>query len=59
MPIWLRRYTFKSIQEFYIKEAEAQQEAMDKANGVQKATTQSSVDIPDALKKASYTTKKQ
>ena len=59
MPVWLRKYTFKSIQEFYEKQAEAQEEAMNAAKGVQKATPQSSVQIPDAVKKASYTTKKQ
>jgi len=59
MPIWLRRFTFKSIQEFYEKEREAQEEMQNKINGVQQATPQSSVQIPDAVKKASYTTKKQ
>ena len=59
MPIWLRRYTYKTIQEFYIKEAEAQEEAMNKSNGVQQATPQNSVQIPDVVKNASYTTKKQ
>ena len=59
MPIWLRRFTFKSIQEFYEKEREAQEEMQNKINGVQQATPQNSVQIPDAVKKASYTTKKQ
>lgn len=59
MPVWLRKYTFKSIQEFYEKQAEAQEEAMNAAKGVQKASPQNSVQIPDAVKKVSYTTKKQ
>jgi hypothetical protein len=59
MPVWLRKYTFKSIQEFYEKQAEAQEEAMNAAKGVQKASPQNSVQVPDAVKKASYTTKKQ
>jgi hypothetical protein len=59
MPIWLRRFTFKSIQEFYEKEREAQEEMQNKLAGVQKATPQSSVQIPDAVKRATYTTKKQ
>lgn len=59
MPIWLRRFTFSSIREFYEKEAEAQEEAINNATGVQKATPTPSVQIPDAVKKATYTTKKQ
>ena len=59
MPIWLRRFTYKSIQEFYEKEKEAQEELQNKMNGVQKASSQNSVQIPDAVKRASYTTKKQ
>lgn len=59
MPIWLRKYTYKSIEEFYQKEKEAQEEAMDKVKGVQKAEPTNSVQIPDAVKRASYTTKKQ
>jgi hypothetical protein len=59
MPIWLRRFTFKSIQEFYEKEREAQEEMQNKIAGVQKATSQNSVQVPDAVKKATYTTKKQ
>jgi len=59
MPIWLRRFTFKTIQEFYEKEREAQEEMQNKIAGVQKATSQNSVQVPDAVKKATYTTKKQ
>jgi len=59
MPIWLRRFTFKSIQEFYEKEREAQEEMQNKITGVQKATSQNSIQVPDAVKRATYTTKKQ
>ena len=48
-----------AIQEFYEKEREAQEEHMNKMQGVQKAEPSKSVQIPDAVKKASYTTKKQ
>lgn len=59
MPIWLRRFTFKTIEQQINDEAEAQQEAMNRANGVQELTPEnsSSVSIPDAVKKASYSTK--
>jgi hypothetical protein len=59
MPVWLRRYTFKSIQEFYEKQAEAQEEQMNRVQGIQKATSQNTVQMPDVVKKATYTTKKQ
>jgi hypothetical protein len=59
MPIWLRRFTFKTIQEFYEKEREAQEEMQNKITGVQKATSQNSIQVPDAVKRATYTTKKQ
>jgi len=59
MPVWLRRYTFKSIQEFYEKQAEAQEEQMNKVQGIQKATSQNTIQMPDVVKKATYTTKKQ
>lgn len=59
MPIWLRRFTFKSIQEFYENEKEAQEKMQNKVAGVQKASSQNTVMIPEAVKRASYTTKKQ
>jgi hypothetical protein len=59
MPVWLRKYTFKSIQEFYEKQAEAQEEQMNRVQGIQKATSQNTVQMPDVVKKATYTTKKQ
>ena len=58
MPIWLRRYTSQTIREYYEKQAEAQKEAMEKSQGIERAQpSTSSVSIPDAVKKASYTTK--
>lgn len=48
-----------TIQEFYEKEKEAQEEHMNNLQGVQKAEPSRSIQIPDAVKKASYTTKKQ
>jgi hypothetical protein len=56
MPIWLRRFTAQSIREQYEREQVAQEEAMNKANGVQKATS-NSVQIPQAVKQATYSTK--
>lgn len=59
MPIWLRRFTFKTIEQQINDEAEAQQKAMNKASGIEEAAPQSnqSVSIPDAVKNASYSTK--
>ena len=51
MPIWLRRFTFKKIQDFYEKRNEAEEHAMEKAQGIQKAK----IDRPDI--KPSYTVK--
>ena len=58
MPIWLRRYTAKMIEQQIIEEYEAQKKASDKASGIQEATFENSstVQIPDAVKKASYST---
>lgn len=56
MPIWLRRFTVQSIKEQYEKEQAAQEEAINKANGVQKAVPES-IQIPQAVKQASYSTK--
>lgn len=38
MPIWLRRFTYSKIVEYYQKQKEAQEEASNKAQGIQKAT---------------------
>lgn len=37
MPIWLRRFTFNKIKDFYDKRSEAEEAAMKKARGIQKA----------------------
>lgn len=56
MPIWLRRYTFKTIEEFYEKEKQAQEEAMNKSRGVQNATVENTAPKgPDI--KPTYTTR--
>lgn len=51
MPIWLRRFTFNKIQDYYNKKNEAEEAAMKKAQGVQKAK----IARPDI--KPDYTTK--
>jgi len=56
MPIWLRNYTFKSIQEYYEKQKEAQEKANNEAQGVETAKPSSEVQVPDFIK-ATYTTK--
>lgn len=58
MPIWLRRYTAKMIEQQIIEEYEAQKKASNDAAGIQEATPENSstVQIPDIVKKASYTT---
>lgn len=43
MPIWLRRFTYSKIAEFYEKQREAQEEAANKAQGIQKATPQNTM----------------
>ena len=59
MPIWLRKFTTEKIREQYEKEAEAQQEAMEKASGVQRASAPvtSRVEILQAVQNATYNTK--
>lgn len=58
MPIWLRRYTSHTIREYYEKQAEAQKEAVEKAQGIEKAQpSTNTISPPAAVKKASYTTK--
>ena len=54
MPIWLRRFTFEKIKEYYEKKREAEEEAANKAKGVQKAEA-SSVARPNIS--PTYTTK--
>ena len=38
MPIWLRKYTYKEIQKYYEEKKEAEEEAINKAKGIEKAT---------------------
>lgn len=51
MPIWLRRFTFNKINDFYDRKNKAEKEAFDNAKGIQRAT----IDRPDI--KPSYTVK--
>ena len=37
MPIWLRRFTFRKIRDFYDKRNEAEEKAMKKAKGAKKS----------------------
>jgi len=50
MPIWLRRYTFETLKEYYRKESEETAEAHEKAKGTQKLSK-----IPD--KNPTYSSK--
>lgn len=43
MPIWLRKYTFKTIEEFYDKEQAAHKEAMNRSNNVQEVSSKASI----------------
>jgi len=43
MPIWLRKYTFKTIEEYYDKEQAAHKEAMNKSNNVQEVSSEASI----------------
>jgi len=56
MPIWLRNYTFKSIQEYYEKQQEEQKRISDEAQGIETAKPSPEVKVPDFVK-ATYTTK--
>lgn len=51
MPIWLRRFTFSKIKDFYDQKNEAEEKAMKKAKGMQ----QGKILKPDI--NPSYTTK--
>ena len=55
MPIWLRNYTFKTIQEYYEKQREEQKRVSDEAQGIETAKASSEVQVPDFIK-ATYTT---
>ena len=40
MPIWLRKFTFQELKDHFDKRNEAQEKAMKKAKGLQKAKIQ-------------------
>lgn len=52
MPIWLRRYTFSEIKKYYEDKHQAEEEAINKAKGVEKAKP-----INPPKVKPTYTTK--
>ena len=54
MPIWLRKYTYTSIENYYEQQKEAQEEAERKAKGIQKAEA-ARIDRPGIM--PNYTTK--
>jgi hypothetical protein len=57
MPIWLRNYTFKSIQDFFDKQKEAEEKAMNKMKGVETATPQNTKVYKPDIKTPTYSTK--
>lgn len=58
MPIWLRKFTYKTIEKQITDEYEASKKASDKAAGIEEATPENTnnVQVPEAVRKASYTT---
>lgn len=58
MPLWLRKFTSKTIEQQITQEYEAQQKASKAASGIQEATPENTknVNVPEAVRKASYTT---
>jgi len=58
MPLWLRKFTSKTIEQQITEEYEAQQKASKAASGIQEATPENTknVNVPEAVRKASYTT---
>lgn len=58
MPIWLRKFTAKMIEQRITEEYEAQKKAVDSSQGIQTATPENtrSVQMPEAAKRASYNT---
>jgi|TARA_R110000782_G_scaffold253677_1_gene341810 hypothetical protein len=65
MPIWLRKFTFTKIQNYYTEEQEAIKKARGNSNGAKSITTDGKVTSPEFLKNAkspsnskpNYTTK--
>jgi|TARA_R110001583_G_scaffold190523_1_gene354849 hypothetical protein len=50
MPLWLRKYTFHQINEFYENEAKAQKEATKGKNQSNVINSEGKVNTPDFLK---------
>tara|TARA_R100000951_G_scaffold3874_1_gene4922 strand:+ start:1769 stop:1945 length:177 start_codon:yes stop_codon:yes gene_type:complete len=53
MPIWLRNFTYRKILDFLEKQKERQEEAMNKARGVESATPKNT---GPNIKPSSYST---
>ena len=51
MPIWLRRFTFSKIQEYYAKEAEAMDSANKGSNTVTAIDSSGKIQNPNFLNK--------
>jgi len=49
MPIWLRNFTFKSINKWYEDQAEAQEKAERESKGIQEANASNMVARPGVL----------
>ena len=58
MPIWLRKFTAKMIEQRITEEYEAQKKSIESSQGIQTATPENtrSVQMPEAVKRASYNT---
>ena len=57
MPVWLRNFTFNKIKLFYDEQKRAEEEAMDKAKGIQKLNNSPSAIQQPNIPKATYSTK--
>lgn len=58
MPIWLRKFTAKMIEQRITEEYEAQKKSIESSQGIQTATPENTrnVQMPEAVKRASYNT---
>ena len=54
MPIWLRKFTFSTIKEYYDKEKEEQDKQMNKGETL---TNKSKIARPPVAQQPTYTTK--
>ena len=59
MPIWLRKFTFTKIQNYYAEEQEAIKKARGTSNGAKSVTTDGKVTSPEFLKDAKSPSKSQ